>query len=249
MENEVPHIIHYFWFGDNPKSKLIEQCIESWKIYFPDWEIKEWNETNYDVHKSAYASQAYKLKKWAFVSDFARCDILEEYGGLYFDTDVEVLKKFPNELFEKEAFTGVESGGKVSPGLVFYCPPHFWLVQEMLESYRMSVFENLNRKSKPMTINERITRILVERGYRENGKMQYINGLSIYPSEYFCAYDLSIHEPEITGNSITMHHYAGSWKEQTIKKKLQKTLKCYIGIKNYRSLLGIKRKLFGISRH
>ena len=97
--------IHYFWFGGSEKSRTIESCIASWKKFFPDFEIKEWNESNFDVRQNKYISQAYDAKKYAFVSDFARFKILHEQGGLYFDTDVEVIRPF-YELLEKDAFGG-----------------------------------------------------------------------------------------------------------------------------------------------
>ena len=100
----IPHKIHYCWFGYNKKPKLIEKCIASWKKYLPDWEIIEWNESNYDVYKNAYISEAYRQKKWAFVADFARFDILNEHGGVFLDTDVELLRPIPEAFLEYEAF-------------------------------------------------------------------------------------------------------------------------------------------------
>ena len=106
--NIIPKVIHYFWFGNNPKPEIVAKCIASWKKYMPDWEIKEWNESNYDVQCCRYVEQAYKAKKWAFVSDYARFDILNRIGGLYFDTDVELLKPIPDCYFENP-FTAVDS--------------------------------------------------------------------------------------------------------------------------------------------
>ena len=123
MNNRIPKIIHYCWFGNNPKPEIVYKCIESWKKYFPDYEIVEWNEKNYDVNKELYMQEAYSCKKWAFVSDYARFDVLYQYGGIYFDTDVEVLKKFPQEILCNQAFTGIESTKIISPGLVFGCAP------------------------------------------------------------------------------------------------------------------------------
>ena len=103
----IPKKIHYCWFGGNKKSKLILECIKSWKRYFPDYEIIEWNEGNFDIHQCDYVEQAYKQKKWAYVSDYARMKILDLYGGIYFDTDVEVIKRFPEEL-RVHSFSGIE---------------------------------------------------------------------------------------------------------------------------------------------
>ena len=105
---QIPKIIHYCWFGRNPLPPLAEKCIASWKQYLPDYEIKEWNEDNFDVCMNPYIEEAYHLKKYAFVSDFARFDILYEHGGLYFDTDVEVIKSFDG-LLDHNAFFGFEN--------------------------------------------------------------------------------------------------------------------------------------------
>ena len=129
--------IHYFWFGDSPKSRLIEKCIASWHKYFPDFEIKEWNEENFDVRQNEYISQAYDAKKYAFVSDFARLKVLYDEGGLYFDTDVEVVKSF-SDLLEKDAFSGFETEKYINPGLVLWSKePRNEIIKQMLDSYEM----------------------------------------------------------------------------------------------------------------
>ena len=106
---KIPHIIHYCWFGRNPKSELVLNCIESWKKYLPGYEIREWNEDNYDVTQVNFVKEAYENQKWAFVSDYVRFDVLYQFGGIYFDTDVELLKPIPEEILAKRAFTGFES--------------------------------------------------------------------------------------------------------------------------------------------
>jgi mannosyltransferase OCH1-like enzyme len=113
---KIPHIIHYCWFGRNPKSELVLNCIESWKKYLPGYEIREWNEDNYDVTQVNFVKEAYENQKWAFVSDYVRFDVLYQFGGIYFDTDVELLKPIPEEILAKRAFTGFESTKLISPG-------------------------------------------------------------------------------------------------------------------------------------
>ena len=112
-------IIHYCWFGGERKSRLIEKCIASWKKFFPDWEIREWNENNFDTNCNVYVQQAYMSKKWAFVADYCRFWALEQFGGLYFDTDVEVIRSFES-LLDNDAFAGFETERYVAPGLVLY---------------------------------------------------------------------------------------------------------------------------------
>ena len=137
--NSIPKKIQYCGFGGNPLPEFAKKCIESWRKFLPDYEIIEWNEQNYDVHKIPYISQAYNAKKFAFVSDYARFDILYEHGGLYFDTDVEVIKPF-DELVEKGAFAGVEFPGKLNAGLGLASSAASPIYKEILDSYKISNF-------------------------------------------------------------------------------------------------------------
>ena len=104
----IPKKIHYCWVGGNSKPPLVKKCIQSWKKYCPDYEIIEWNESNYDISKNIYMKQAYEAKKWAFVTDYMRLDIIYEHGGIYLDTDVELIKNI-DDLLSNEAFAGIES--------------------------------------------------------------------------------------------------------------------------------------------
>ena len=240
----IPKKIHYFWFGNNPKPEIVEKCLESWKKYFPEYEIIEWNETNYDVTKCAYVKEAYECRKWAFVSDYARFDILYHYGGIYFDTDVEVLKKFPPQIFENHAFTGVESTNVIAPGLVYACEKGDAIIKEILDDYETSRFL-INGKQNVKTVNTRVTAILERMGFVPDGTFQVINGLAIYPAEYFCGYNLDLQEPDITKNTITIHHYAGSWMQgkDLAYLKARKILQKIIGKKNFMRLQNFVRKI------
>lgn len=135
----IPRIIHYCWFGGNKLPELAIKCISSWKIYFPDYEIKEWNETNYDVHKIPYISQAYDAKKYAFVSDYARFDILYQYGGIYFDTDVEVIKPF-DQILKSGGFMGLEAKGVVAAGLGIGCNAGLGIFYQILDFMQALIF-------------------------------------------------------------------------------------------------------------
>ena len=238
----IPKIIHYFWFGGNQKPEIVLRCIRSWKKFMPDWEIKEWNETNYDVQKSAYMRQAYAQKMWAFVSDYARFDILYQYGGIYLDTDVEMLKSMPEEILNKDAFTGMESTGYVGPGLIFGCPPFYWITKKMLEYYKRIKFDG-NSSKNPTTVNELITSVLILEGFVISNIYQDINGLAIYPSCYFSGYDLDVHEKAITRETILSHHYAGSWVKKGIKSYIKIMVKKIFGIKIYRKIIMCKRRI------
>lgn len=244
--NIMPKVIHYFWFGNNPKPEIVTKCIASWKKYMPDWEIKEWNESNYDVQCCRYVEQAYKAKKWAFVSDYARFDILNRIGGLYFDTDVELLKPIPDCYFENP-FTAVDSNGMVAPGQVIALPKAHWLSENIVNSYRNSVFD-ANNLTAEVTINTRVNNYLKSNGFIEKDEFQKIADLCIYPSVQFCGFDVTINEYNITNETIAVHHFAGSWlgKGYTFKRKIQKLVKRLIGLENYKKLLKIKHNLFGV---
>lgn len=207
----IPKIIHYCWFGNNKKSDLINKCINSWKKYFPDYEIIEWNENNTNLNENEYIKKAYELKKWAYVSDYIRMKVLYQYGGIYFDVDVEVIKQFPKQLFELQSFSGYESfSGLVSPGLVYACMPGDVLVKKVMDSYKDDIF-TLESTEKMFTINKRITKILDEYGYVHENEKQTILGLTIFPDDFFCAYDAEKRCTQITKNTLSVHHYAASW--------------------------------------
>lgn len=217
----IPKTIHYCWFGHGKKGKLIEDCIASWRKYLPEYDIVEWNESNIDVHQNEYISQAYKLQKWAYVSDFVRMKVLYEYGGIYFDVDVEVIKPFPKSLLELQSFSGYETfSGLVSPGLVYACMPGDKIVKEVLESYASDSFENTKTENM-ITINKRISSILDRYGYRHKNMKQVVNGLTVFPNEVFCGYDGLRRKTDIHDNTLTVHHYAASWLPWQKKIKLQ----------------------------
>lgn len=217
---KIPKIIHYCWFGKKKKSKKILKCIESWKKFFPDFSILEWNESNVDINENMYIKKAYELKKWAFVSDFVRMKVLYEYGGIYFDTDVEVIKKFPSYLFNLNAFTGIESFSlMVNPGLVFACKPKNAIVGKMVESYSNDIF--LNEKIEDIkTINVRITELLKKDGFVEEDKFQRVDEICIFPSSFFCPYDGELRKVFLSSTSLTVHHYDASWLPWYRKEKL-----------------------------
>lgn len=207
----IPKIIHYCWFGGNKKSKFILKCIDSWRQYFEDYDIIEWNESNIDIRENTYIEQAYSLKKWAFVSDYVRMKVLYEYGGIYFDTDVEVLKPFPQNVLSLPAFTGFESCSlKVSPGLVFGCEVGNEIAKKMIESYNSDEFHNESVDT-IKTINIRLTELLIENGLEVCDREQTVMDLTIFPSSVFCAYDGKRRKVDVCEDTLSVHHYAASW--------------------------------------
>ena len=232
----IPHIIHYGWFGHASKPRLIQKCIASWKKYHPDWEIIEWNETNYNINKIPYTRDAYARKKWAFVVDYARFDILNEYGGVFLDTDVELLRPIPDKMLEHEAFTGFENEGSVAPGLIYASIPGQRMLQNIITMYQEKAF------STEETIVNIVSSILKEHGMVDNNTRQTIDGVVVYPKEYFCCFDQEARMFETTKETISIHHYLASWVPWHRKLRF-KCIKCAARILGKERYLKWKRKI------
>lgn len=213
----VPKIIHYCWFGGNKLPNSAKRCIASWKKFMPGYEIKEWNEENFDINCCEYVKEAYQAKKWAFVSDYARFWILYNYGGLYFDTDVEIIKDI-KPIVNKGAFMGCESIDSVAPGLGLGALPHSSLYKEILDYYESVHFIFGNGKI-PKTVVEHTTKILCRHGWNGNGEIKKIDGIYIYPPEYFCPMDYHTGKFKVTENTYTIHWYTASWQSAYSKLK------------------------------
>ena len=212
----IPKTIYYCWFGGNPLPALAEKCIASWKKFLPEYEIKEINEGNYDAHKNPYIAQAYDAKKYAFVSDYARFDVLYEYGGIYLDTDVEVIKDL-SPVLARGAFMGMESCGRVATGLGMACEKGDFLVKAFLDSYTNSSFLKSDGTYNLATVVDRCSLILKNYGLTNSCEIQTAGAFTIYPPEYFCPKDIRTGKISITENTYTIHHYDGSWLESWMK--------------------------------
>lgn len=229
----IPKIIHYCWFGDNPLPELALRCINSWKRYFPDYEIREWNETNFDIKSCNYCIEAYKAKKWAFVSDYARFKILYEYGGLYFDTDVEIIKSM-DDIVHIGSFMGCEKTSvkktTIAPGLGLAATPGFGLYKIILDDYEKSHFIIDNGQLNYFTVVDRITNILKKYGFKETDEFQEIKDksnkwkITIYPSEYFCPMNYETGELTLTDNSRTIHWYNASWLNENMQRRHKRSM-------------------------
>lgn len=244
MEEKIPKIIHYIWIGNNEKPEKVKECIKSWKKYMSDYKIIEWNENNFNIGESNYALEAYKNKKWAFVSDYMRFKILYDFGGIYLDTDVEFLRKLPKEILDNNSFTGVEFSKKIAPGLIYGCCKHDKIAKYMIDQYERIKFDNKNI----ITVNEVITKYLKKFNFKEDNTFQIIEDLAIYPDDFFCGYDQDVNEIKITKNTITVHHYLGTWCKKGIKHKLQYYIKKIFGIETYRKMLYLKRRVGKIGK-
>lgn len=220
----IPKVIHYCWFGGNPLPPLAEKCIASWKRFLPDYEIKEWNEQNFDVNIIPYTAEAYQAQKYAFVSDYARFWILYHYGGLYFDTDVEVIKPM-GSIIAKGAFMGCEQDVKpgkeltVNPGLGLAVEPRHDIYKAILDAYGEFHFLNEDGSYNIKNIAEYTTEILKAYGLANIPGIQCIGDIFIYPCEYFCPISIITKRKHITNNTYTIHHFMASWKEKKISLK------------------------------
>ncbi len=223
---EIPKVIHYCWFGKNEKPEIVIRCIESWKKYMPDYEIIEWNEDNF-IDDNTYYREALSMGKYAFASDFARLKIVYENGGVYLDTDVEIIKNFEH-ILETGGFLGFENTKNVATGIGFAAPRHDETILHLLNSYEGISFLT-NNGFDNMPCPQRNTKSLVELGLEQNGKMQKIGALTIYPKDYFCPVDYDTGKTNLTANTVSIHHYGYSWADKDDKK-----------------LLDIKRKIFRI---
>ena len=208
----IPKIIHYCWFGRGEKPKLAQKCIVSWKKYCPDFEIIEWNEENFEIDKYPYAKYCYENKKWAFLSDFARLVVVYKHGGVYFDTDVEVIKPL-GELLECEAFYGFENTEKVNTGQGFGAVSEHETVEAMIQKYyELKADEEGNY---PLVVCPALnTEALVPMGLKLNGKFQKVNGAAILPVDYLNPYDDPTGRLNKTKNTISIHWYSKSWMDK-----------------------------------
>lgn len=220
----IPKIIHYCWFGGGNLSEMARNCILSWKKYCPEYEIKLWNEENFDFNCCEYVKEAYQAKKWAFVSDYARFYILYTYGGIYFDTDVEIVKNI-DEIIKTGPFMGCELdahnnkgyGIRVNPGLGMAAEPKMELYRIILDRYRERHFIGINGEQDMTTVVEFVTRILLEKGLKEEQEIQNVDDIIIYPKEYFNPYDFDTGKINPSDKTVSIHHFAASWTSKRNK--------------------------------
>lgn len=218
----ISKVIHYCWFGGKPLPESAQKCIASWKKFCPDYEIKEWNESNFDIDCCAYVREAYDAKMWAYVSDYARFKILYEHGGLYFDTDVELIKPI-SDIVENGPFLGLEETGNAlaaNAGLGLAANAGLGLYQEILTDYENSHF-GLGANGGYKTVVVRVTDILKAHGYVPSRKISKLGDITIYPPEYFCPLNYFTGEMCITDNTRSIHHYTATWVKPEDKMRAE----------------------------
>ncbi len=212
-ETKIPKTIHFCWFGGKPLPDLAQKCIASWKKFCPDYEIKEWNENNFDIDTYPYAREAYDHKKFAFVTDVVRLYALYHYGGIYMDTDVELVKNI-DDFLQYEGFSGFESPTKIPTGLMASIKNHP-LVREWLEEYNGLHFIKEDGTFDLTTNVIRITNTCLKHGFIPNGELQAVDKFMFFPTEYFCPIHFS-EEINLTKNTYSIHHFEASWVDSGI---------------------------------
>lgn len=208
----IPKKIHYCWFGGKPLPELAIKCIASWKKFCPDYEIIEWSENNFNVQCCDYVKEAFQQKKWAFITDYVRLKVLTEYGGIYMDTDVELIQPLDSFLKEK-AFSGFETPDAIPTGIMA-CEKDFPLFKEMVFEYEKRHFIRSDGSLDGMTNVIYITDVCLKKGLKLNNSYQIIEGFALYPKEYFCPKSYLTKEIHCTEHTHAIHHFSASWRTE-----------------------------------
>jgi len=240
----IPKVIHYCWVGGNPLPEKHKACIASWRRMMPDAEIREWNETNYDFHRNAYMDEAYKAGKWGFVPDYARLDIIYREGGIYLDTDVEMLR--PLDPLLDSPFCGFESRENVALGLIFAAEAGNETIRRLRDAYDGMHFVNpdgsLNQKPSPVLQTAELRALGL---HDDDGSVQSVGGLRVYPKEFFApkTLDGACH---LTENTYCIHHYEASWMPLRWKvfRKVRHAIEAVIGKRATMVFVRIKRLIW-----
>ncbi len=217
----IPKKIHYCWVGDAPLPESAKRCIRSWKKYCPDYEIVEWNETNYDFTSVPYMNEALEAKKWGFVPDYARLEIVYSHGGIYLDTDVEIVRSF-DPLLELPGFAGFQDETQVNFGQGFGAEAGNPVLKTLMESYRAMHFigpdGTPDLTPSPKLNTDTLARscgLVPEAGYQE------LDGLTVFPTEYFCPKSFADGVLRKTANTYSIHHFDASWFSDEKKQELR----------------------------
>jgi len=211
----IPKIIHYCWFGENPLPELAQKCIASWKKYCPDYELVLCNESSFDVNSVPFTAQVAKAKKWGFIVDYLRAYLVYNHGGIYLDVDVELLKPFDDNMLQNKCFGGFESGFEnenlVNPGNIFAGEKKCDIAKEIIDFYSSYNFIKESGELNLTPSPKIFTNILQKYGLKNENVYQNLGVFTAYPAEYFCPKSYVTGLTNITKNTISIHHYDGSW--------------------------------------
>ncbi len=211
----IPKTIHYCWFGGKALPKSAHKCINSWRKFLPDYEIKEWNESNFDVNMVPYTAEAHAAKKYAFVSDFARFWILHQEGGVYFDTDVEVIRPM-DDILQAGAFMGMENQESVAPGLGLAVEAGHPLYRWYLDYFSDKHFTPQQPSMIPV-LREKLLTL----GWQQEMRIQNVEGITIYPPDYFCPQEMMGAPIRLTENTRSIHHFDCTWLSATTRFRVR----------------------------
>jgi hypothetical protein len=230
---KIDKVIHYCWFGGKEKPEIVKRCINSWRQNAPQYQIMEWNESNFDISSHVYVREAYEAGKFAFVSDYVRVYALYHFGGIYLDTDVEVFKPF-DDLLHHDSFWGFEQENYIATSTIGAAKGNP-LIKAFLDSYEHKVFIQEDGTHDVLTNVAVITKILQGIGVKANGEYQEIEGLgAFFPQTYFSPYDYINCRKFITAQTYAMHHFYKSWlpPKDRWKSRLKAALAKVIGGNN-----------------
>lgn len=231
----IPKVIHYCWFGRGQMPKIAQKCIKSWKKYCPDYEIICHNEDNFDLTQNRYMQEAYEAKKWAFVSDVARLLIIYEHGGIYLDTDVELIKPI-DDLLDGRGFMGFDEKGIVATGLGFGAEKENPIVKEFLKDYEDVPFVLEDGSFDLTPCPDKNTAALKRLGMDVSNTNQTFMDVVFLPQEYLCPMDYYTGKKTITKNTYSIHHYCATWTSPVTKRTTR--MKRILGVKLYNKLYG-----------
>lgn len=234
---KIPKIVHYCWFGNGEKPDNVKAYIQTWKEKMPDYEFMEWNENNFDIKNAIpYVQQAYEAKKYAFVSDYVRIQALYEFGGIYFDTDVEVRKPFEEYLEGKDMVLGFESYKSLLTAYIAVKKKHPYM-KEFLETYQNRNFVKEDGTYDMSVINEGFSKLMESKGLdlEKNEYQELAEDVVVYPEEIFCGFDVCNWHEAITEKTCTVHYMNSSWVSgaKGMKLKVIQTLQKILGYENY----------------
>lgn len=231
----IPKVIYYCWFGRNEMPNLAKKCIKSWKKYCPEYKIICINEDNFDINQNRYAKEAYAAGKWAFVSDYVRLKVLYSEGGIYLDTDVELIKPL-DKLIEDGGYMGFDDNGVIATGLGFACEKGNELVGALLADYDEIPFvlEEGNYDMTPCP--DRNANTLKKLGMNMDVTNQVFMGIKMLPEDYLCPMKYYTGKKTITNNTYSIHHFCASWISPTAKRTL--FVKRIVGVSLYNKLYG-----------
>ncbi len=218
----IPKKIHYCWFGEKEMPIVYKKNIDSWHKFCSDYEIIQWDESNYDLNRGDYPKQAYEAKKWAFVSDYARVDILNRYGGIYLDTDVEIIRSL-DELLKWKLFCGFENINWINWGMAIGAVKGHPILKELMKIYNGNQFQNEDGSYNEITCPNYQTDIMRNFGFIMNNQFQQIDGVAIYPKECFSPLGFYKGLGRKTDNTYSVHWYSASWFDQQQQTKRNKT--------------------------